>query len=253
MQPQFAGKVVRQEVGDSQFLTVTLDGEMIPWDEVPLEDVREFEANEGDVDKIVEKVKELNLVIAMGVRGRLPNVGRDRLDREPEETGCSSGAADPSGNGGGQEVCRQAADGLVNYASEDFTKRMAMSAEDLDGLVMIGDTALDQLSLDDEDKKRIQKDVTELVDDLKSLIPKPGAAVGVSFVTDTGVESYAYNWTENQVLDGSEALGVLNHIGGDPLLAIAWREHVYPDVYGPGGSLGAGWLTSTSRSLAFPR
>ena len=68
MQPQFAGRVIRQEVGDSQFLTVTMDGEMIPWDEVPLDDLREFEDNEGDVDKVVDKVNELKLIVALGVR-----------------------------------------------------------------------------------------------------------------------------------------------------------------------------------------
>ena len=108
---------------------------------------------------------------------------------------------------------------------------MAMSAEDLDGLLEIGDLALKELPLDDDDKERIRKDATELANDLKSLIPKPGAAVGVSFLTEQGGESYGYNWTENFMLDGSQPLDVLSHIGGDPLLAIAWRENVYPDVY----------------------
>jgi hypothetical protein len=230
MQPQFAGRVVRQEVGDSQFLTVTVDGEMIPWDEVPLDDLREFEDNEGDVDKIVEKVNELNLVVALGVReGYLMVAVTDSV-----ESLAKLGEGDSLLTRPELDVVKKHADKRltgISYASEDFITRMAMSAEDLDGLLEIGDVALKELPLDDGAKERIRKDVTELANDLKSLIPKPGAAVGVSFLTDKGTESYGYNWTENFMLDGSQPLDVLSHIGGDPLLAIAWREHVYPDIY----------------------
>lgn len=230
MQPQFAGRVIRQEIGDSQFLTVTLDGELIPWEEVPLDDMREFEENEGDVDKVVEKVKELNLVVAMGIReGYLMLAMTDSMENLEKLGQGDSLLTRPE-----MDVVKKHADKRltgVSYASEEFVTRMSMSPEDLDGLLAIGDAALEQLPLDDDAKERIREDVTELADDLKSLIPKPGAGVGVSFLTDTGTESYGYNWTENYWLDGSKPLEVLNHIGGDPLLAIAWREHVYPDVY----------------------
>ena len=230
MQPEFAGRVLRQEVGDVQFLTVALDGEMIPWDEVPLDDLREFEDNEGDVDKIVEKIEELNLIVALGVQdGYLMVAVTDSMESLAKLGSGKSLLSRPELNAIKAHADKRLTS--VSYVSEDFTTRMAMSAEDIDGLLMIGDAALKQLPLEDEAKERIRKDVTELADDLKSLIPKPGAAVGISFLTDQGGESYGYNWTENHLLDGSQPLDVLNHIGGDPLLAIAWREHVYPDVY----------------------
>lgn len=230
MQPQFAGRVIRQEVGDSQFITVTLDGEMIPWDEVPLDDLRELEDNEGDVDKIVEKVTKLKLIVAFGVRdGYLMLAMTDSMENLAKLGEGKSLLTRPE-----LDVVKKFANERltgVSYMSKDFATRMAMSAEDIDGLLMIGDAALKQLPLDDEAKARIRKDVTDLSDDLKSLIPKPGAAVGVSFLTSTGAEAYGYNWTENKLLDSSKPLSVLNHIGGDPLLAVAWREHVYPKVY----------------------
>ena len=230
MQPQFAGRVIRQEIGDSQFLTVTLDGEMIPWEEAPLDEAREFEANEGDVDRIVEKVKELNLVIAMGVReGFLTLAVTDSMESLKKLGEGDSLLTRPE-----MDVVKEHGNKRLtslSYASEDFTTRLSMSPEDLDGLLKIGEAALKQLPLEDDDKERILKDATALVDDLKSLIPKPGAGVGFSFLTDTGAESYGYNWTENPMLDGSQPLELLNHIGGDPLLAITWREHVYPDVF----------------------
>lgn len=230
MQPQFAGRVVRQEIGDSQFLTVTMDGEMIPWDEVPLDDLREVEANEGDLDKVVEKIKGLKLIVALGVReGYLMIALTDSMESLAKLGTGESLLSRPE-----LAVVKEHADKRltgISYVSEDFIARMQLSAEDLDGLMMIGDAALKQLPLDESAKDQIRKDAEALADDLKGLLPEPGAAVGVSFLTEKGTEAYSYNWTENRMLDGSQSLDVLNHIGGDPLLAIAWREHVYPDVY----------------------
>ena len=52
-----------------QYLTFSLDGSMIPWDEASLDEFREFEATKGDVDKVVARLKEMTLVIAVGLRG----------------------------------------------------------------------------------------------------------------------------------------------------------------------------------------
>ncbi len=230
VQPEFADKVSRQQVGDTKFLTLTLDGEMIPWDELPLDEIREIEANEGDVDKIVEKVKQLKLIIAFGVRDgylmlaltdsmeNLERMGKvDSLLTRPELAGI-------------KKFENERLTG-ISYASQNFVARMAFTADDLDGLLRIGAAALKELPLPDEAKGRIRKDAQALADDIKKLIPAPGAGAAVSFLTGRGVESYSYNWTENKGLDGSQPLDLLNHIGGDPLLAIAWRERVYPDAY----------------------
>ena len=230
VQPDLAERVTRQDVGDDSFLTFTLDAEMIPWDEVPLDDIRELEDQEGDVDKIVEKINELELVVALGLReGHLMVAVTDSVESLTELGTGESLLSRPE-----LKVIQKYADERitgVSYVSEDFVTRMQMSAEDLDGLLMIGDAALKQLPLEDEAKDRIRKDAEALADDIKSLLPEAGAAVSVSFLTEKGAESYAFNWTENRLLDSSQSLDVLKHIGGDPLLAIAWREHIYPDVY----------------------
>ena len=48
---------------------LNLDGSMIPWDEVPLEKIKELEAQPGDVQKIIDRLKQSKLVVALGVRG----------------------------------------------------------------------------------------------------------------------------------------------------------------------------------------
>ena len=168
MQPQFAGRVIRQEVGDSQFLTLTLDGEMIPWDEVPLDDLREFEANEGDADKIVAKIKELELVVAFGVREGYLMVALTDSVKSLAKLGEGEALLSRPELAVVKKFADQRITG-VSYVSEDFITRMSLSAEDLDELLTIGGAALKQLPLEDDAKERIRKDVTELAGDLKHL------------------------------------------------------------------------------------
>ena len=65
-QPNVNQYFKRQKVAGNDYLTITLHGSEIPWDQLPLEQVRNMEAHPGDVDKLVEKGKQLNLVIALG-------------------------------------------------------------------------------------------------------------------------------------------------------------------------------------------
>ena len=45
------------------------------------------------------------------------------------------------------------------------------------------------------------------------------------------MEGYSYNWTENLMLDGSKPLTLLEHVGGNPILAAVWRERYAPEDY----------------------
>ena len=129
MLPQLAGRVVREKVGDDDFLAIKLDGKMIPWDEVPLDDIRQYEAREGDVDKLVEKITGLNLVIAFGVRhgylmvactslDGLARLGTGLLLARPEIS--------PLKKHAGKRLTDQ-------HTSRNFLTQVAMSAEDIDG------------------------------------------------------------------------------------------------------------------------
>ena len=62
--------------------------------------------------------------------------------------------------------------------------------QNIDDLLKLVDKLLPLAKLTDEQKERIRKDVEALADDLKSLIPEVGAMMGLSFLTDHGVEGY---------------------------------------------------------------
>ena len=56
--PQLAECFKRTKIGDKEFLVVTLKGDMVPWDQVPLDKFRRLEAEPGDVDKFVDKMRK---------------------------------------------------------------------------------------------------------------------------------------------------------------------------------------------------
>src|SRR5262249_34948438 len=51
--PPLKGRLKRTKVAGDTFLTLTLDGEMVPWDQVPLQD---FEDKPGQYDDLVKKL-----------------------------------------------------------------------------------------------------------------------------------------------------------------------------------------------------
>src|SRR5262249_15332002 len=63
--PQMKGRVKTTRVGGASFLTVAVDGKMVPWEQVPLDKV---EKKQGEFDDLVKKLQTLKLTVALGVR-----------------------------------------------------------------------------------------------------------------------------------------------------------------------------------------
>jgi hypothetical protein len=55
--PEVANRWKRTTVAGNDYLTLTLDAGLIPWQKIPLDEVREHEINKGDVDKVVAKAR----------------------------------------------------------------------------------------------------------------------------------------------------------------------------------------------------
>ena len=63
------------------------------------------------------------------------------------------------------------------------------------------------------------------------MLPKMGSIMGFAFLTDKGFEGYQYNWGNHPDLDGSKPLGLLSHMGGNPILGIVGRRKVSVEHY----------------------
>jgi hypothetical protein len=223
--PELEGTLKRAKVGGHQYLTMSVDGELIPWEELPLEKLEEYEAEEGDAKKVIDALQKMTLVVAVGMRNDylLISIGSstdvlERLGRG--ESLASSPKLAPLAKFADKKLLS------VQYLSTDMATQLLGMADDIEGLKAFVAEALPAAELDEEVNKRILADVDALADDLEKVMPQPGAMMGFSFLADTGIETYRYDWTVNPVLDGSKPLGLLRHLGGDPTIAVASRSHV---------------------------
>src|SRR5688572_11536656 len=64
-QPQLKMRLKREKIAGADFLSLHLDGTLIPWDAIPPEAIAK---NKEAFDKIAATVKKMTLTISLGVR-----------------------------------------------------------------------------------------------------------------------------------------------------------------------------------------
>jgi hypothetical protein len=219
--PELKGRVKRVKVNDGSFLTFTFDGSMVPWNQLPIKDL---EDRPGEFAPLLRKLRALTLTVSIGVQHdylmlsvggtteQLAKIGGagPKLEARPE--------LKPLAKFAGRKVT------AVNYVSKDLFARLAGYSGDLDALVDLAKTALPKSDLPEEQQKRILKDLADLAKEMKAGTPEPGAMVDISFMTERGYEGYSYDYGQNPHADGSKPLTLLNHLGGDPILAFVGRS-----------------------------
>ena len=211
------GHFKKTKIGGYDYLVLELDGGMVPWDELPLDRLREAEAKEGDVQKIIDRLKESKLALAIGVRGDylvfsigpslacLEKLGQgERLMDRPEFKPLE------------KYVDRRLVS--IGYVSEAMNRQLNADRKDIDTLLGLVEKSLPAAELTDAQKERIRGDAKALAADVKIVIPKVGAMMGLSFLSDRGIEGYQYAWGDHGRLDGSQPLGLLEYVGGNPIL-----------------------------------
>jgi hypothetical protein len=222
---QTKGHFKKTTVGKHEYLTFTFDGAMVPWDELPLDKFKEMERKEGDTQKVIQQLKKTKLVVAVGLCDKYLLVSIGPSLRCLEQFGKSGRLIDrPELKVAAKFADRRIAS--LDYLSADMAQQLGNQRKNLDALRGLLDKLLPQARLNDEQKERIRKDLDGLTGDLNTLFPKLGARVGLSFLCDRGVESYQYAQGDFGRLNGSKPLSVLQHVGGDPLLALAVRAKI---------------------------
>jgi hypothetical protein len=220
--PKTQQAMKRTTVAGHEYLVVTLTGAMVPWDQIPRDELNQQVTDPADIDKLIAQLKKQKLVITLGLRenylifavGPSTDVvaalgqGKRLVDR-PEWK-----RIDP-------HVGKRLT-GLT-YLSQTVRQRLLSNQLTLDGLVQQVEQVLPAAGVKPEQQKRIAKDMKSFAADLKSYMPKLGAAVSVSYLTPTGSEAYGYQWDVYGSLDGARPLSLLDHLGGSPLLALVAR------------------------------
>ncbi len=222
------GRLKREKVDGVEYLVLRLDGGMIPWNEMPgdlVDKLKESEAEEGDVQKIIDRVKTCQLVVALGVRQDYVLLSIGSSLASLETLGMAPRLIDrPELKPLAKHADKQLV--AVSYASREMSRELDRQQKNLRNMLETVDQVMAKLELSDEHKERIRKDAKAFVEDLEQRIPEPGAQLGLSFRTSRGLEGFVYNWGTHGRMDGSKPLDLLRHVGGNPIFGLVGRNKV---------------------------
>ncbi|MEX2286233.1 MAG: hypothetical protein WD648_04030 [Planctomycetaceae bacterium] len=225
--PDLANRFQTIKIDGNDFLTLKLDGEMIPWDQVP---IAALEQEPGEFDDLIAAIRKLPLTISLGVRGDYLLLGISdsedivktatggKLLHDRDELAALRANADKQFTGFG-------------YINGEFAKKANQIQQQLDDLVEMVQSLVPLVPFDDDVKKELGVDIQSLRESMQPLIPEPGAQMGFTFLNGRGYEGYSYDWGENKFLDGSQKLSLLDHVGGDPVMFYAGRTKHSPEQY----------------------
>ena len=170
----FAGRYKPFQTSSGQFLTLTLDGKMLPWDNIHLDKIEE---QPGQFDKVVERLKSLKLLVSIGIRDDYLLLTITPLTDKLAALGT-----------GPRLVERPEFDSIARFADKrltglSFTAKEASAALEsyqIDNMHNSLRSAFEMIpNVPPETKKGLQHDLDELVTDIKSLMPPPGDRVAL--------------------------------------------------------------------------
>jgi len=212
--PPLKGRFKPMKVGGN-FLTLTLDGKMVPWDNISFNDI---EKKPGDFDDLVKKLKELKLTIALGLRDNylLLSIGESTAP-----VAALGGAKTLADRDELKPLAKHAEKKItsVSYVSKAFVTKAGFSKTDLKSTLESWLPHLEQLDLTKEQKEKLRKDLAALARDIEARMPEPGAMLSFAFRTERGTESYTYDWARHPDAPAPKPLTLLEHVGGNPLIA----------------------------------
>lgn len=211
---ELKGRLKKVEVAGGEFLTINLDGKMVPWDSIPPFSLVDKPEQYKDV---LKKLRELKLTVSLGVRGKyvllavgtstdlLANLGKGkRLIDLPEMK--------PLEKYADQRLVS------ISYSSKAMNDAAVRSSTGgFDSYVQMLETLARKAELPAEQQAKIKKDLAELSREIKGELPKAGASLSFSYLTSKGYEGYTHDWSEYPYLDGSRPLSILENLGGNPL------------------------------------
>lgn len=211
------GKAKKEAIAGSDFITLRLKGTDFPTDKINIPDL-----DDELEKKLIAKVKNLTFVLAIGIHKDYLIVSMGPDDKYLASLGKGKSVASLKEV---QVLAKHHGKNItgMSYVSEKFISSLQGSSADLSsvGKDLIGE--LKAANLPRELSDRISKDLQELIKESIQFTQKTGAVVGVGFATKDGAEMYSYNFNANPYQDSSKPLGILENMGGNPILAFAGR------------------------------
>jgi hypothetical protein len=225
--PDLKDRLKWVKVGDSEFLSLTIDAKLMKFDE---QMIRKYEEKPGEYDPVVKRIQDMKITISLGVRGKHMLVAIAERTAAIAKLGTGKRLIDtpelkPLAKYADQSITD------ISYSSKAFRSRGGVSmlfSYDWPKLTAVVLESKQFVSLKPEAQERIRKDLTAFTKEVQAGEPKAGASLAFTFLSSRGKEGYAYDWSEHPRLDGAKPLSILDHVGGDPLIVTAGRSKYDP-------------------------
>ncbi len=227
-QPALQSRFSRQQIGGSEYLTLQLDGTLVPW---PLLQKNVEGVDPQEVQKAEQKLKALTLVVSIGVHDNyllvsvgpdnkhLGTLGEGKLLYDRDELAPIRAAAD-------KPITQ------VSFVSADFLKQVGSVDRQMDQMVtLVKQFAPMLLATAPQLQQEFIADVERFAQYVKDNVPPPANHSGYHYLTPEGIESFGYNWTTDSLYDMTKDLTVLDHVGGNPIAFYAARGKNDPQEF----------------------
>ena len=228
-QPMLADAVTREKIGNGDFITVTIkpDPALL---KMAMSNVVKFNDMEEELEKIMNRINELQIVVALGVVKEhvvLSIGGGTEHLQAMGSTGGSLLDTKPF------KVVRDATEKPLTsiwYRSQKLAKAWETSPEDIEQAKKFAAAVAKANDLTPEATAEAEELVGELLEGYASQMPEAGPWLAYSYLTDTGYAGEEWNWAKNIPWNGSMPLS-LDHFGGNPLAVIALRTKTDPKQF----------------------
>jgi hypothetical protein len=238
-QPELSAHLQRDQIAGHEFLTLRLDGSMIPWDKI-----RE-EADEADHEQLEQWRNLLNsktLAVALGVVDDFVLLSMGESTSHLETIGQSKVLADQLAI---QRLAKHADQRVaaIGYVGESLARSMNSPEQTVENMASTLEEVLRHVGVDEEQRKQLVENIRTL--DMSRYMPQQGEMSNVVFLTSRGYEGFQYATGNRPMTDGSKPLTILNHAGGTPMLVVASRSNDTVEDYDEAIE----WLQQTAKHV----
>jgi hypothetical protein len=225
MQPDLADALTRESINGGELLVFSISGELAPWENLGLD---AYSDDPDAVDKVIDKLRSLNLVIALGMlEDRFVISIGDSTDHLSKISLSADGKSLATIDAFAPYRAATTAEVTsVGYVSEELMAAVSPNGDDFRMLAGFAVPMAAKAELSKEAGEDAQRGLERIADEYEAMLPKPGAWMSFSYATDAGFAGETWNWSSNVALDASQPLTILSHVGGSPFAVLASRTSI---------------------------
>jgi hypothetical protein len=209
------GNLSREQNDRLDLLTLSLTGDMLPWEEIE----EEYQDNPALYNLLRKIAYDKKMVVTVGTvhdffvlslgesTEHFTNLPTGNLLVETAEFERLKSHSD-------KELTS------IVYLSGPMMKTLSSNERTFRDMAVTFKGALALSDLDPLRKETIENDIDELAAELIAYIPDASTVAGVSFMTERGYESFTYSWGKlPPTVDATQKLSLIDHVGTD---SIGW-------------------------------